>query len=261
MKALRALVSLLLALACSVHAQILEVKKDAVIYEEPDRRSRPLQNIGLTDDIGIYTVRLMEPKTTKGYYKIKLRGREKTGWLYKSSVRRIESDQHPNKVAYQRTQYRHWIDADKNKINTRDEVLIRDAKPGTVKMDEAGKKVTSGKWLDPYTGQIFSDPRELDIDHFVPLKNAHESGGWTWSAKRKQLYANYLDDSLHLLPVKKSENASKSDRGPDEYLPPRKAYQCDYVATWVRIKQDWELEMTESETQAVKDMRKSCAKP
>lgn len=45
------------------------------------------------------------------------------------------------------------------------------------------------------------------------------------------------------------------------YLPPRKAYQCDYVATWIRIKQEWELEMTEAETQAVRDIRRSCAGP
>lgn len=92
----------------------------------------------------------------------------------------------------------------------------------------------------------------------VPLKNAHESGAWTWSAKRKEEYANYLNYEKHLLAVSASENRKKGDKGPDRYMPPLQAYQCEYVKIWTKIKEDWELEMTEAEGEKVQHMLDSC---
>lgn len=36
--------------------------------------------------------------------------------------------------------------------------------------------VTTGNWTSPYDGVTFDTGRDLDIDHFIPLKNA-----WTVS--------------------------------------------------------------------------------
>ncbi len=38
-------------------------------------------------------------------------------------------------------------------------------------------KVASGRWTDLYSGEVFTDPGELDVDHMVPLRNAQRSGG------------------------------------------------------------------------------------
>ena len=53
--------------------------------------------------------------------------------------------------------------------------------------------MTTGEWLAPYSDTVVVDPGKLDVDHMVPLGNAHDSGAWNWSANRREQYANYLD--------------------------------------------------------------------
>ena len=55
-------------------------------------------------------------------------------------------------IAYQysRSDYKHWIDADKDCQDTRQEVLIAESLEKPI-LDEKGCKVISGKWFDPYT--------------------------------------------------------------------------------------------------------------
>ena len=40
---------------------------------------------------------------------------------------------------------------------------------------------------------ITTDPKELQIDHMIPLKEVHISGGHAWDAKKKRDFANDLD--------------------------------------------------------------------
>ena len=54
-------------------------------------------------------------------------------------------------------------------------------------------RVDSGSWVGPYTGKAVGDPGKFDVDHMVPLANAHRSGGWAWTPKSKAAYANYLE--------------------------------------------------------------------
>ena len=51
-------------------------------------------------------------------------------------------------------------------------------------------RVASGDWTGPYTNTAVDNPSDLDIDHMVPLANAHRSGGWTWSKEQKASFAN-----------------------------------------------------------------------
>ena len=75
-------------------------------------------------------------------------------------------------------------------------------------------RVTTGRWLAPYSGTIITDPGNLDVDHMIPLANAHESGAWDWLAERKELYANYLDQAEHLIAVTARANRSKGAKAP-----------------------------------------------
>jgi hypothetical protein len=158
---------------------------------------------------------------------------------------------------YSRADYKHWIDADNDCQNTRQEVLIAESLE-EVTLDEAGCKVVKGKWYDPYTDKYFTNPRDLDIDHFVPLKEVDISGGWRWSEDKKMQYANDLDDPDILIAVSKTANRAKGSKDPSDWLPPNVKYQCEYIRIWQKIKQEWGLTMDEKEKKFLEEKNKEC---
>ena len=154
---------------------------------------------------------------------------------------------------YNRDEWMHWIDADGDCHDTRQEVLIEESVVVPV-LDTRGCRVLSGMWRDEYTGLTFTDPGDLDVDHRVPLANAHRSGGWAWNAARKRAYANDLQDSAHLVAVSASANRSKGDRGPEEWRPPLREGWCRYATTWRAVKQRWDLSLSAQEQTVLSEM-------
>ena len=78
--------------------------------------------------------------------------------------------------------YRHWIDEDRDCQNARHELLIAESCSTVGFKTSKGCRVISGSGNDPYSGRTITDASKLDIDHMVPLKEAHESGGIAWDA-------------------------------------------------------------------------------
>jgi hypothetical protein len=158
-----------------------------------------------------------------------------------------------------------WRDTDHNGCNQRDDVLVRDAIPGTVRTAEQGScdhDVRAGSWLDPYTGRRIdlTDAKEpaqaqaVQIDHVVPLSEAWSSGAWAWTAERRVDFANELGE---LLAVDGPTNASKGDDDPAAWRP-RKGYQCAYARRWITVKVTWKLEVDASERNALEEMLGYC---
>jgi hypothetical protein len=150
-------------------------------------------------------------------------------------------------VFYRRKDWHHWIDVDHDCQDTRAEVLIAESEVPVTFKDKKNCTVARGKWTCPYTGKTVSDPALLDIDHLVPLENANRSGGWRWSAEKKQAYANDLDAPDHLVAVIGSANRAKGSKGPDEWIPANSPFVCEYVRDWQSVKKSWGLKMTEAE--------------
>ena len=159
---------------------------------------------------------------------------------------------------YSRGDWRHWIDADDDCEDTRQEVLLSESTLGTEFKDSRKCEVATGSWTDPYTGEVFTNPRDLDIDHMVPLVNAHRSGGHAWDDQRKRDYANDLAYDGHLVAVSASANRSKGGKGPDEWRPPNGAYWCQYALDWITVKSEWELSATQKEADALSEMLDTC---
>ena len=162
---------------------------------------------------------------------------------------------------YDRDDWRHWTDEDRDCQNTRHEVLVEESQTAVKYKTDDQCKVEAGEWYGAYTGVVVTDPTELDIDHMVPLANAHKSGGWAWSDERKRSYANSLDDPAHLIAVTRAANRAKGAKGPEEWRPSNTAHLCQYALDWVSVKQTWELTATPAEASALQNLLATCENP
>ena len=140
-----------------------------------------------------------------------------------------------------------WLDQDHNCRNTREEVLIRDSLIPVTYTDAKNCHVATGLWVCPYTGHIFTTPKDMDIDHMVPLGEAYVSGADKWTQQQRIDYANNLKQKYHLVAVDKSANRSKNDSDPRIWMPPNIAYWKTYLDSWVAVKKQWGLSIDQSE--------------
>jgi hypothetical protein len=169
-------------------------------------------------------------------------------------------------AGYSREEFPHWSDAqefgwklpggtpDPESCDARDAALIRD---GDGERVEEYCDVVSGRWFDPYGGQTYTDPADIDVDHVVPLANAWRSGASSWGTAKRESFANAPRD---LLSVDDGLNQSKGDKGPEAWKPPRKAYWCTYSKRWISIKNHWDLSVTSAEKAALKQMLSRCGR-
>ena len=162
---------------------------------------------------------------------------------------------------YDRNDWKHWTDEDGDCQDARQEVLIAESLEPVEYETDRQCRVESGRWWAPHLSHHLGNPRHIDVDHHVPLLNAHLSGGWAWDAERKEQYANYLDDDAHLVAISARHNRSKGARGPEEWAPPDNSLWCDYALDWAEIKQRWGLTMTPVESEIVMDMLGTCENP
>ena len=159
---------------------------------------------------------------------------------------------------YDRDDWSHWSDDDGDCQNIRHEVLQDETQEAVIFTTSSNCYVATGKWYGVYTGEYYYSASELHVDHFVPLKNAHDSGGYEWSLEKKKEYANYLEDPDHLIAVQSGANRSKGARGPEDWKPVNTEYWCQYAYDWIRIKHTWGLTATQAEWDALKFMIATC---
>ena len=160
---------------------------------------------------------------------------------------------------YNRDEWKHWIDSDSDCQNSRAEVLIEESLGSVGFRDDRECAVDTGQWLDRFTGETILVARDLDIDHFVPLKNAHDSGGWSWTSEQKEAFANDLTFDGHLIAVTASANRSKGAKGPEEWQPTNNDYLCEYAVNWITVKANWGLSANPDEWAALEEMLTNCA--
>ena len=163
-----------------------------------------------------------------------------------------------SEIEYDRGDWRHWVDADRDCQNTRAEALIAESLATVTFASDEECRVTGGEWLGPWSGEVFTDAGDVDIDHHVPLGHAHESGGWDWDKERKRAYANDLAHAPSLQATSASVNRSKGKQPPDEWRPEDTAGWCRYASDWVSVKAEWELTVSRAEVGALREMLDTC---
>jgi len=164
--------------------------------------------------------------------------------------------EHPTPATpYNRKDWPHWIDADRDCQNTRQELLIATSRKPVEFKDSKHCTVISGEWYGVYTGKTFTKASDVDVDHIVPLAHAHRHGAENWTKEQRKAFAN---DFENLLVVSDSINKSKSDKAPHEWLPPLKSYWCEYGKRWERIKEKYRLWYSSQERITLNQLAETC---
>lgn len=158
------------------------------------------------------------------------------------------------RTGYSRDLFKHWIDADGDGCDTREEVLIAEAevKP-TI---GSGCSLSGGRWYSYYDGKSQTNASALDIDHMVPLAEAWDSGARSWSSATRQAYANDLGDYRSLVGVTAAQNRAKGDQDIAQWLPPQQ--RCRYLREWVAVKHRWRLSVDSAEKSAMSSLAAGC---
>lgn len=161
-----------------------------------------------------------------------------------------------DRTGYQRSSFKHWVDADHDGCSTRAEALIEEAvEAPTI---GAGCSLTGGSWYSYYDDTTVQDAARLDVDHLVPLAEAWDSGADEWTAQRREEYANFLGEPYHLVAVTARSNRQKADKDPSQWLPPYAPARCRYVGEWVAVKRRWVLAVDVQEKQALTTIASGC---
>ncbi|WP_237057052.1 GmrSD restriction endonuclease domain-containing protein [Microbulbifer sediminum] len=148
---------------------------------------------------------------------------------------------------YQRDEWLpRWSDSDRDCQDTRHELLERYSLAPVTYTRPDRCRVKTGLWLDPYTGNFYTLASDLDVEHIVPLKWAHDHGGAGWSRARKRQFA---EDPENLWLVDDGRNQSKGQRGPDQWMPPYGPVAEIYVERFTAIVSKYGLRPTAAEAQ------------
>ena len=164
----------------------------------------------------------------------------------------------PSLPQYDREHWGGWSDLNQDCRNTRAEILERESSKRIYFSN--GCIVATGEWQDPWSGQTFQDASEVDVDHHVPLANAHYSGGHAWSMDIRQQYYNDTRLPVALNAMNSSDNRAKGARGPERWQPAQRNRHCAYATGWVAVKSKYGLSITEAERNALADMLGTCPK-
>lgn len=160
-------------------------------------------------------------------------------------------------VTYGRWMYEQggWDDHDGDGCNTRQEVLVAEAR---TLADDDEACVPGGTWWSWYDARTLRHASDVDIDHVVPLAEAHESGGWRWSYARRYAYANDLTLPQTLTAVSAESNRAKGARDPAEWKPSAEGAWCQYAQDWIAVKVYWGLSADIDEVRALRAMLTTC---
>ncbi|MFF2025293.1 HNH endonuclease family protein [Streptomyces sp. NPDC058171] len=115
-----------------------------------------------------------------------------------------------------------------------------------------GCRLLGGKWHSYYDDQTVSDLGSLTVDHVVPLAEAWGSGASTWTAERREAYANDRGTPTSLTVATTRTVQEKADRDVANWLPLEGDKYCRYIGEWVSTKHRWSLSADKDEVEALK---------
>ena len=177
--------------------------------------------------------------------------------LARTALEQLEVKGRAPKAGYERTEfYKSWPSI--NGCSLRQIIIRREVGESAV-MD--GCDVIGGTFIEPYTGSTMtfyqkSDfSKKIQIDHVVALSDAWQKGA---QYMEKDVRYAMATDPLNLLAVDAATNQQKSDGDAATWLPPNKAFRCQYVARQVSVKKKYNLWVTQAEHDAIATVLENC---
>ncbi|WP_255470855.1 HNH endonuclease family protein [Pseudarthrobacter sp. B4EP4b] len=154
-----------------------------------------------------------------------------------------------------------WADTDRNGCDARNDILARDLTNETFKPGTNNCVVMTGTLADKYTGTTVTFTRgqdtssDVQIDHIVPLSDAWQKGAQQLNADQRKELAN---DPLNLMAADGPTNSAKGDKDAATWLPPNKAFRCEYVARQTAVKTKYSLWIITAEHDAIVRILEGC---
>lgn len=154
-----------------------------------------------------------------------------------------------------------WADTEHNGCDTRNDILARDLTGETFKPGTNNCVVVTGTLADKYTGTTITFVRgqdtssDIQIDHIVPLSDAWQKGAQQLTADQRKELAN---DPLNLMAADGPTNSAKGDKDAATWLPPNKAFRCEYVERQTAVKMKYSLWVTQAERDAIAGILRNC---
>jgi hypothetical protein len=160
---------------------------------------------------------------------------------------------------YRRSAFGTWSDADGDGCSTRAEVLVAEARRPPLMTESCG--LGGGRWVSPWDGVGRTDLSRIGIAPAVPLAEAWQSGARRWSPLTRRALLNDLGYAGSLTAVADAALSARGGAEPRDWLPPRKAARCGYVAQWVAVKWRWRLAVDAAERTFLLKRLKACGSP
>lgn len=121
--------------------------------------------------------------------------------------------------------------------------------------------MATGTLADKYTGETINFVRgdktssAVQIDHIIPLSDAWQKGAQQLSADQRKQLAN---DPLNLMAPDGPTNGQKSDSDAASWLPPNKAFRCEYFSRQTAVKAKYNLWVTQAEHDEIAGVLATC---
>lgn len=159
-----------------------------------------------------------------------------------------------------------WTDAvevefGNNGCDTRNDILRRDLSALQVREGTRDCLIEKGTLEDPFSGESIKFVRgqstsgAVQIDHVVPLADAWQKGAQQWDEQTRKNFAN---DPDNLIAVKGSLNSQKGAGDAATWLPPNRAFRCDYAKIIITVKDRYGVWVTQAEVDALSEQLDTC---
>ncbi|NKZ15555.1 HNH endonuclease [Mycolicibacterium septicum DSM 44393] len=149
-----------------------------------------------------------------------------------------------------------------NGCDTRNDILNRDLVDKTfVAIKRCPSAVATGTLHDPYTNAVVSFVRgnqtgaAVQIDHIVPLALAWDLGARDWPDDLRLRFAN---DPANLLAVAGKPNQDKGDQEPARWMPPNRAFWCQYAVQFAEVLRGYTLPVDAASAGVLREAAGTC---